>query len=154
MRINTLGKFGTMADFRRVFVDTAPIIYFLEKKQPLFIENIKSTDFFEEAAFSKIQLVTSAVTIEEYLVYPYKRNRSDLILNFEEFILEMKFEIIDINRETAKKAADIRGKYAAFKALDSFQLSAAMISSCDLFLTNDMQLKQFDKISVRLLEEV
>lgn len=143
-----------MTDFKKIFIDTAPIVYFLEENEYLISENKTVTRFFETIDLSTVRLVTSAVTIEEYLVFPYKENRTELILNFEEFLEEMDFEILDINRRTAKKAAQIRGKFTSFKALDCLQLSAAVCSDCGLFVTNDRRLKQFDGIKIAAIAEL
>lgn len=55
-----------MTDFKRVFVDTAPIIYYLENS-PLYSEAIKR--FFIMCIEKNIHVVTSAITVEEYLIY-------------------------------------------------------------------------------------
>ena len=55
-----------MTDFKRVFVDTAPIIYYLENS-PLYSGAIKR--FFIMCIEKNIHVVTSAITVEEYLVY-------------------------------------------------------------------------------------
>ena len=55
-------------------------------------------------------------------------------------------EIVEINQEIAKKAAQIRAEYKGFKGMDALKLAAACLSGCDLFLTNDKQLKQFKEI--------
>ena len=55
-------------------------------------------------------------------------------------------EIVEINQEIAKKAAQIRAEYKGFTGMDALQLAAACLSGCDLFLTNDKQLKQFKEI--------
>ena len=57
-----------MTDFKRVFVDTAPIIYYLENS-PLYSEVIKI--FFTMCIEKNIQVLTSAITVEEYQEYPY-----------------------------------------------------------------------------------
>ena len=66
-----------MTEFKRVFVDTAPIIYIIYylENSPLYSEVIKR--FFTMCIEKNIQVVTSAITVEEYLVYPYTRNVSD-----------------------------------------------------------------------------
>ena len=67
-----------MTDFKRVFVDTAPIIYYLENNAQ-YKDAIKR--FFTNCLEKDIQLVTSALTIEEYLVFPYLRTISKDLLN-------------------------------------------------------------------------
>ena len=69
-----------MTDFKRVFVDTAPIIYYLENS-PLYSEVIKR--FFTMCIEKNIQVVTSAITVEEYLVYPYSSGKMDFVDNFK-----------------------------------------------------------------------
>ena len=41
-----------------------------------------------------------------------------------------------------------------FKTMDALQLSTACISGCDLFLTNDKQLKQFKEITCITVDEL
>ncbi len=45
----------------------------------------------------------------------------------------------------AKKAAKIKADYKDFKTLDALHLACACVHGCDLFLTNDKQLRQFIK---------
>jgi len=72
-----------MTEFKRVFVDTAPIIYYLENS-PLYMEAMGR--FFTECITEKVQIVTSAVTVEVYLVYPYISGKVEYIDNFKRFI--------------------------------------------------------------------
>lgn len=55
--------------------------------------------------------------------------------------------------EIAKKASRIRAEYKDFKIMDALQLASACIQKCDLFLTNDKQLKQFEEINCVTVEE-
>ena len=43
--------------------------------------------------------------------------------------------------------------YKDFKTMDALQLASACIQGCDLFLTNDKQLKQFKEINCITVEE-
>ncbi|MCM1283798.1 MAG: PIN domain-containing protein [Muribaculaceae bacterium] len=90
--------------------------------------------------------ITSAITVTEYLTYPYSQNDSKMIGDFYAFLLGMDIEISSIDREIAEKAAEIRAGYHGFKAMDALQLATACITGCDLFLTNDKQLRQFKEI--------
>lgn len=60
----------------------------------------------------------------------------------------------EINRDIAKKAAKIRAEYKMFKSMDALQLVAATLTGCDLFLTNDKQLKQFADIRCITVDEL
>ncbi len=140
-----------MTDFKRVFVDTAPIIYYLENS-PLYSEIIKR--FFTTCIEENIQVVTSAITVEEYLVYPYSSGQMDLADNFKRFLDYMYVEIIDINSDIAEQASKLRGKYKGFKAMDALQISSAIASGCDMFFTNDKQLRQEKEIPCMTMEDI
>ncbi len=55
---------------------------------------------------------------------------------------------------TAKLASTIRAKYNYFKAMDCLQIASAMTHNCDLFLTNDKQLKQFNAITCLTIDDL
>ena len=127
--------------FHRIFLDTAPIIYYLERNEEFypivkqFICNENRASFF-----------TSTVTVTEYLTIPYRKSDFESIQRFYEFIREMHITLCAIDRTAADLAAQIRGTYAGFKTMDALQLAVARISRCELFLTNDRQLLQFREL--------
>lgn len=84
--------------------------------------------------------------MEEYFVFPYRNNEYSYINMFNRLVATTDMEIMEINKGIAMKAAQIRAEYRGFKAMDALQLVAACLSGCDLFLTNDKQLKQFKEI--------
>ena len=139
-----------MIDYNKIFLDTSPIIYFLD-------EDINYGDkvkiILETFLAANKKLVTSTITCEEYLVYPYKTNNTEKIEVFFDFILDCNIPLSVINLETAKKAAAIRAKYKNFKAMDALQLASACIQNCDLFLTNDKQLKQFTELPCLTIDD-
>ena len=143
-----------MIDFKKVFVDTAPFIYFIEKdsNNPQYYEKVKG--FFKYGYDNDKKFVSSVITMEEYFVFPYKNKAYSFIDVFNRLVNTLEMEIIDINQEIAKKAAQIRAEYKGFKAMDALQLAAACLSACDLFLTNDKQLKQFKEIKCITMEEI
>ncbi len=132
-----------MTEFRKVFIDTSPIIYYLENNAQ-YRDKIKG--FLEECLKGHVQLVTSTITVEEYLVFPYTIGKAELIDNFKRFLAYLNIETINIDCDIAEQAAKLRGKYRHFKAMDSLQLASAMASECELFLTNDKQLRQEEEI--------
>jgi predicted nucleic acid-binding protein len=135
-----------MIDYNKVFIDTAPFIYYIEKdiNNPKYHENVKS--FFRAGYNLDKKFTTSVITVAEYYVFPYRNGKYEYINSFEHLVKTMDMEIIAINQIIAKKAAQIRAEYKGFKAMDALQLAVAIISGCDLFVTNDKQLKQFADI--------
>ncbi len=140
-----------MTEFKRIYIDTAPYIYYLEKN-PQYGDKVK--DFFINSYSSGKEFVTSTITIEEYAIVPYREKNKKLLNDFDTFLEDTGTDIIDITKPIAKKAAGIRAYYSKFKAMDALQLAAAVISDCNVFLTNDKQLRQFTEIKVMTMEDL
>lgn len=140
-----------MIEFKRVFVDTAPIIYYLENNA-LYKDLIKK--FFAKCLEENIQIVTSAITIEEYLVFPYSCGKMEFADNFNRFIDYMNIEVVNIDRKIAEQGARIRGRYKNFKAMDALQIATAITSGCDMFFTNDKQLRQENELPCMTMDDL
>ena len=139
-----------MTEFNKVFLDTAPLIYFLD-------EDIrfggKMRAILESILNSGKRLISSSVTCEEYLVYPYRTANQEKADVFFEFTDDCHIDIIPITVDIAKRAAAVRAQFPHFKGMDALQLAAAATAGCDIFLTNDKQLRQFSEIKCITVEE-
>ena len=140
-----------MTDFKRVYIDTSPFIYYLENSS-LYVEVIKK--FFVKCIKEKIQIVTSTITIEEYLVFPYSSKKMEYIDNFKRFIEYMNIEVVDIDFQIAEQGAKIRGHYKTFKTMDALQIATAIVSGCDMFFTNDKQLRQEKELPCMTIDDL
>lgn len=132
-----------MTGYKKVFLDTAPIIYFLDNDVNF---GEKARSILEEILEDGKELATSVITCTEYLTFPYRNNNREKVEAFFEFITDCDIPLYSVDIEIAKKASRIRAEYGNFKAMDALQLASACIKGCDLFLTNDKQLKQFEGI--------
>lgn len=140
-----------MIGYNQVFLDTTPIIYFLDEDVN-FGDKVRSV--FDEILEDGKRMVTSTITCAEYLVYPYKTNNIDKVDAFFDFLTDCDIPMCSIDQKIAKKAAKIRAEYKGFKAMDSLQLATACLTGCDLFLTNDKQLRQFSEIKCVTVDEI
>ena len=140
-----------MTDFKRVFIDTASIIYFLENSY-IYMESMKK--FFTRCMKEHIQIVTSTLTIEEYLVSPYSKGKLEYVDNFKRFIEYMNIEVVDIDSSIAEQGAKIRGQYKNFKAMDALQIATSIVKKCDMFFTNDKQLRQEKELPCMTMEDI
>ena len=139
-----------MTGYKKIFLDTAPLIYFLDADEH-FGEKVRR--IFEDIFQSDKQMVTSVITCEEYLVFPYKTGNKENVDAFRDFISECSIPLCPIDAETANRAAKIRAEYKDFKAMDALQLASACTQGCDLFLTNDKQLRQFKELLCVTVDE-
>ncbi len=140
-----------MTEYNKVFLDTTPIIYFLDEDVN-FGNKVES--ILSEILENEIEMLTSTITCMEYLTYPYKTGNTEKVDAFFDFIVDCNIPLYAVDEEVAKKAARIRAEYKAFKAMDALQLATACITGCDLFLTNDKQLRQFGEIKCITVEEL
>lgn len=138
-----------MKDSKKIFFDIAPIIYYLQESDLYFNTMISFLRQNRDGDY-----VISAITATEYLTYPFRENDEKLINDFYSFIDDMEVEIKEIDMRIAVKAAQIRAEYKFFKPLDSLQLATACITGCDIFLTNDKQLKQFKEIKCVTMADI
>ncbi len=132
----------------RIFFDTAPLIYFLDKS-PLYFDKVKN--FLFKSANNNSQFYTSVITDMEYIVNPYKTNNQQKIDNYYAFQNYLDIKKIDINTEIASFAGLLRSKYDFLKALDALQIAASHFCDCDYFVTNDKALLQVKEIKNPLL---
>lgn len=120
-----------------VAVDTAVFIYFIEE-DPEFLPIIRP--LFVEADQGKRRLVTSALTLLEVLVVPYRAGNVPLADRYEALLTRSRgVRLIELTREQLKAAAQLRAT-AAVKTPDALQMAAALGARCTTFVTNDRRL--------------
>lgn len=140
-----------MTEFRSAFVDTSPFIYYIEKSE-LYFEKMKS--WFSQCYELEKSLITSPITFEEYCIFHLRNQQFEYIHAFRSFIADMEIAVNFIDRDTAFLAAQLRAKYQGIKTMDALQLASAVQNKCDIFLTNDKQLRQVQEIKVLLVDEL
>lgn len=139
-----------MTDCKKIFLDTTPIIYFLDAD---INYGEKAERIFGGFLEKKCPIITSTITCTEYLTYPYKTGNTEKVNVFFEFLTDCGIQIQPIDIDIAKKAAQIRAEYKDFKTMDCLQLATACLQQCDLFLTNDKQLRQFGELKCMLIDD-
>ncbi|MBQ1511114.1 MAG: PIN domain-containing protein [Selenomonadaceae bacterium] len=133
----------------KIFLDTAPFIYLLDNDENF---GDKTNRILSDFLRKNNKFVSSVITCTEYLVVPYRTNNRSCINAFWELIEDCFIDLFPITQPIAEKAAEIRAAYK-FKTMDSLQLAVACMEECELFLTNDKQLRQFQEIRCVTVEE-
>lgn len=139
-----------MTGYKKVFIDTAPLVYFLDDSAQ-YADKVESilTEIMEQGSLME----TSVITCEEYLVYPYRTDNREKVRAFYDFTSDCGVSLRPITKGMAEKAARIRAQYPSFKAMDALQLASAVELGCDIFLTNDKQLRQFSELRCVTVDE-
>jgi predicted nucleic acid-binding protein len=130
-------------------VDTAIFIYFIEEN-PRFLPLI--LPLFQDADKGGRQLVTSALTLLEVLVVPYRAGDQMLAERYEMLLTRSRgVRLIDVSRGQLTAAAQLRA-VSGVRTPDALQLVAAMGAHCAAFLTNDRRLPTIPGLRVLQLE--
>jgi predicted nucleic acid-binding protein len=140
---------GLMADLGRgpVGVDTVVFIYFIEEHVQ-FLPVLEP--LFKEVDGGRRELVTSALTLLEVLVVPYRSGDLLLAGRYEALLTQSRgVRVAEISREHLRAAAQLRAA-TGVKTPDSLQLVAALAAGCSTFLTNDRDLPNIP--SLRILQ--
>jgi len=143
---------GLIRDLGRVKVglDSAVFIYFLEEHEDYFpiIEPL-----FREIDEGGRQAVTSAVTLLEVLVIPYRAGDLDLARRYEALLTRSRgLELVDIDRDRLKAAALLRANYR-LRTPDALQVGAALSRGCKAFITNDRDLPRMHGLRIVQLRD-
>jgi uncharacterized protein len=128
----------------RYYLDAAPIIYLIEQSQP-FATAIRS-----KLAAPGIVPITSELSRLECRVKPMRDGNQALLQDFNDYFANTIAEIFPLTRDVVDLATEIRAQYN-FKTPDALHLAAAVISNCDVFLTNDQRLNRFTGISIETI---
>ncbi len=139
-----------MIEYSKVFVDTSPIIYYLDKGS----NYDEAREFLTRSNARGLRMVTSVLTIEEYMVYINQMNSTQLEEDFYVFLKGMGIDVLPIREQDAIRAASLRIRYPELKRMDCIQLAIAITSKCDVFLTNDKDLRQVKEVQSIILSEM
>ena len=134
---------------QQMFVDTAPIIYFVEK-HPRYFATVSAV--FDRVDDDQLAPVVSPITLAECLVYPYRMGHADAARMFKE-LLTHRMRFVPIEETIASQAAELRARHN-LSLPDALQCAVALNARCDAFLTNDIALKRVTELNVVVLDDL
>jgi predicted nucleic acid-binding protein len=135
---------------KKVAIDSAPLIYFIERQEPHLSE---LRPFFELVEAGEVQLICSVVTLLEVLVAPIKRGDEARGQQYQDILLTSpNVNTVEVTVEIAQVAAEIRAENR-LKTADAIQLATAIHKHADCFLTNDRDFGSTASMSIRRLSE-
>jgi predicted nucleic acid-binding protein len=136
---------------KKIFLDTAPLIYFIEGHsvfQPILI-NIFTANNNGDFAF-----ITSCITLLEVLVKPIQQKQNNLVNQYRQILTTAHgITIYDITNSISVLAAQLRASYN-LRTPDALQIATAIEYKADYFLTNDARLKQVAGVNSILVTDI
>lgn len=116
---------------KTVFLDTAPLIYFIEGHstyQPILS---RLFDFNDKGGFS---LATSSVTLIEVLVKPLREGQTGIAKLYRDILTRAPdIELLDVTSAIAEQAAQLRARYN-LRTPYAIQLATCIEFGADYFL--------------------
>lgn len=134
-----------------IFLDTAPVIYYIEGHPHFGPLAKEAVDSFRS---DRLRAFSSVVTLTEVLSKPIEVGDEKLANKFAEFLRHGEnLTLIEISEEIAEAAGRLRGKYKDLRTIDAIQIATALDVGADVFLTNDIRLKKIKEIKVLVLKD-
>lgn len=133
----------------RMFLDTAPVIYEVER-HPDFVAVV---DPIFDRLDTDITSVISPITLAECLVGPLKSGLSELEQAYLNLLNREDVVFVASSAEIAHRAAQIRVQHN-LQLADALQIATALQAGCEAFLTNDEQLKRVTTLRMVVVKEL
>lgn len=120
-----------------VALDTSAFIYLIEE-HPRYLPVVEPV--FTAVDAGDLEAVTSAVTLLEVLVVPYREHDSALAASYEEILTRGRnLRMVELSSPLLRAAAQLRAA-TSMKTPDALQVAAALSTGCSTLLTNDGRL--------------
>jgi len=133
-----------------VALDTAPFIYFIED-HPRFGPQVER--LLVDADRGARLVVTSALTLLEVLVLPYRAGDVALAERYEAVLSRSRgVRLVEVDHAQLRTAAQLRAAYRV-RTPDALQLSAALTQRCTAFVTNDRALPRVPGLRILQLAD-
>jgi predicted nucleic acid-binding protein len=133
-----------------VGIDTAIVIYLVERHER-YLPVLRP--LFEAADAGEREFVTSALTLLEVLVVPYRAGDVVLAARYEDLLTRSRgLHFVEIDRAVLRAAAQLRGMHGV-RTPDAIQIAAALARGCESFLTNDRRLSSLPNLPVVQLRD-
>lgn len=134
----------------KICIDTAPIIYFIEKHQQ-YLKVVRPV--FVEIDAGEIEAITSTITLLEVLVHPFRQKNKTLVEKYREILLYSEgLTTFEIFHEVSEMSSKLRAKYS-IRTPDAIQIAVGILYGAAKFLTNDPDLKKVSDIKVLVLDD-
>lgn len=140
-----------LKDVTRLYIETAPLIYYVEEN-PTYIARMDAV--MEAIEKSSISVFSSVITLTEVLNHPMKLGNKPLVQAYRDILINSaRYQLVPINISIAESAANLRASYN-LRTPDALHVASALHYRCDVFLTNDAGIKRVTDLPILILQEL
>ncbi len=136
---------------KKIFIDTNPLIYLVSQQEPFYSKVVK---YMSDCIADNAEFYTSTITDAEFLVKPFADKDNEQVKKYKDYLEKLEFIKCFINEQIGTRAAKIRADYPDIKLGDALQIAASIDCNCDVFFTNDKQLKQVSEVHIVYLGDL
>lgn len=133
-----------------VALDTPVFIYFIEEN-PRFLPVMDPV--FAAIDGGALLAVTSALTLLEVLVVPYRAGDFALADRYEDALTRSRIRLVEIDRAQLRGAAQLRSAHRGIRTPDALQINAARSARCSAFVTNDKDLPTIPGLNILQIQD-
>lgn len=135
-----------------VLLDTSVFIYYLEGVEPYYPLAEK---VFNDILDKNIRVFLSAISVTEFAARPLTEGKGTDVERFKRFLSSLSIQVLSVTYEVAERAGKLRSQYPSVRTPDALIVATALENGCDVFVTNDKRLKQFEVtgLTVIVLED-
>ena len=134
----------------KVYLDTAPIIYSVEKHADYWQILIS---LWQSLKFGEIKVVTSELTLLETLVQPIRQNNQNLVSAYESLLTKTEIELYPVTLDILRESANLRAA-ENLKTPDAIHAATAAATNCQYLLTNDAAFKRVQNLNIVILSDL
>lgn len=151
MGLGELNIIPALQSTKRIYIDTAPFIYFVERHMDYFAKMFRIVDLIEALP---LQAFTSVMTLTEIMVQPLKVGNTDLAQEYHDILVSSdQFSLLSVTEEIAITAGAIRARYS-LRTPDAIHVATAIATDCDTIVTKDAAMKRMTDLNVLYLDDL
>ncbi|SHF76758.1 Predicted nucleic acid-binding protein, contains PIN domain [Caldanaerobius fijiensis DSM 17918] len=136
---------------KKVALDTNLFIYLMEKNE-IYFSPVKS--LFDKIQKGQLFAVTSVLVYTELLSKPFQEENVVLADKYRVLLATFpNLTIKEVDKDISLLAAKLRAKYK-IKTPDAIFIATGIAENADVFVTNDVRLKNIEEIEIVLLEQL
>ncbi|MEA3350755.1 MAG: PIN domain-containing protein [Chloroflexota bacterium] len=142
---------SALSDHAIIGLDTSIFIYQFEA-HPRYLPI--TTALLNGIQAGEWSAIISVITLMEINVHPWRLKRPKVARTYETLLVNFpNLQIVDVNRDVARKAAQIRAAFN-LRPADSLHIATAIVGEATAWVSNDKQHRRLaDKLDILILDK-